>query len=101
MHAQMALIRVAHARIEPRSIPRYSTLKRGDDGIEILGELLGVEAVQFSLDDRGDLADLQGRESQANAVERVDGITRIADDVPTIVGIALAAFPHVGVVVVR
>ncbi len=53
------------------------------------------------MDDRRDLPDLQRRQSQPDAVERVNCIARITNDVPAIRRIALAAFPHIGSVEIR
>ena len=44
------------------------------------------------------MANLDRGQGQAYAVERIDGVAGIADDVPAVRGIALAAFPHVGAV---
>src|SRR5580700_22202 len=101
MDAEMALVRVSHAFIQSCCVSRHPALKRGASGSEIFRELARIMAVQLPLDYRRNLPDLYRRQGHPNAVERIGGIARIADDVPAIGRIALAAFPHVGAVEIR
>ena len=86
----MALVGIIHASVEPRGIASDAALEGGDGCVEIFGEIAGVVAIEFVLNDCGDLADLYGREGQADAVERIDRVAGVADDVPAIGGITLA-----------
>src|ERR1700741_1621723 len=68
MDAKMAFVSVTHTLVKSRRIPRHASLKRGQNLVDILRELFGVGAIQFPLDDRRDLPDLQRRQTQPNAI---------------------------------
>ena len=85
MRMQMALVSIAHTHSRPVVwYPRHAALKRGDNDIEILREVFGVAAIQFPLDDRRDLPDLQRRPASRRRLSGSTISARIADDVPAI-----------------
>ena len=59
-------------------------MKGADSGIEIVCEFAGIVTVDFPLNHSGNLADLHGRQGHSHAVERVNRIARISDNVPAI-----------------